>query len=62
MEIVHGMPVVSSLTNEEITLSAGETSPRWLLQQGSDFIIETNDFGAAVAKAKDLIPVSGPTP
>lgn len=62
MEIIHGMPVVTLLENDEITLSAGETSPRWLLQHGNDFIIESNDFSTALAKAKDLIPVSAPRP
>jgi hypothetical protein len=62
LEIVQGMPVVTSLTNDEIMLMAGETSPRWSLLQGNDFIIETDDFSAALARAKDLIPSSGPTP
>ncbi len=62
LEIVDGMPVISSLESEEITLSAGETSPRWSLLQGNDFIFETDDVRDALARANDLILASAPKP
>jgi hypothetical protein len=60
MEISEGLPLVKLLIADDIVLLAGETHPRWSLLQGNDFIIETDDFAAALAKAKDL--VSGPSP
>lgn len=61
LEIVQGLPAITSLTNDDFLLTAGETSPRWSLLHGNDFIIETDDFNAAISRAKDLLQRPAPS-
>jgi hypothetical protein len=61
LEIVQGLPIITSLNNDDFTLTAGEASPRWSLLHGNDFIIETDDFNAAISKAKDIVHSPVPT-
>jgi hypothetical protein len=55
MEFVHGLPVITSLANEEVSITAGETSPRWSLLRNDDIVVETDDFRIAIAQAESIL-------